>query len=144
MRDKFPPRAQREALLTLQSALGTAPRTLRCDDCGDPRIEGKHGHVYAVCGPLGATPPRPSYQMFVMDWAARGWKLGKDALPGVVCNDGEDEGAVFLDRLPTPAEASAIRKWLGLPKRVEYSEAELDRRRQVLARAREAIQLAAA
>ncbi len=44
----------------------------------------------------------------------------------------------------TPSEARAIRKWLGLPKRVEYSEAELDRRRQAMTRAREAIQPLAA
>ena len=82
--------------------------------------------------------------MFVLDWTARGWNLAKEALPGVVCSDGDDEGAIFLDRLPKPVEAAAIRKWLGLPKRVEYGEAELDRRRQVLARARDAIQRAAA
>jgi hypothetical protein len=45
-----------------------------------------------------------------VDWTARGWKAAKDVLPGVVCNDGDDEGAIFLDRLPTAAEATAIRK----------------------------------
>jgi hypothetical protein len=76
--------------------------------------------------------------MFVMGWTARGWKAAKDALPGAgVILDGEDEGAIFFDRMPTPVEAIAIRKWLGLPKRVEYSEAELDRRRQSMSRARE-------
>ena len=144
MPDKYPPSAQREALLTLQSALGTAPRALHRDECGDPRIEGRHGHVNAVCGLVGAKSPRPGFQMFVTDWTARGWKLAKDVLPGVICNDGDDEGAIFLDRLPTPAEAVLIRKWLGLPKRVEYSEAELDRRRQSLSRAREALQPLAA
>jgi hypothetical protein len=142
--DKFPPERQREALLSLQSAIGTAPRALRRDGCGDPRIEGKHGHVYAVCGLAGAKPPKAGFQMFVLDWTARGWKAAKDVLPGVVCNDGDDEGAMFLDRLPTPTEAGAIRKWLGLPKRVEYSEPELERRRKAMARAREVIQPLAA
>jgi hypothetical protein len=76
------------------------------------------------------TPGRPGFQMFVMGWTTRGWSAAKQALPGKVCNDGDDEGALFLDRLPTLAEAVAIRKWLGLPKRVEYGEAELARRRQ--------------
>jgi hypothetical protein len=137
--DKYPASAQREALLALQTALGSAPRSLRRDECGDPRIEGSHGHVYAVCGLVGAKPPKPGYQMFVMGWTARGWKAAKDALPGVVCNDGDDEGAILLDRPPTSAEAVAIRKWLGLPKRVEYGADELERRRQAMSRAREAL-----
>ena len=144
MSDKYPPAKQREALLALQSALGTAPRAIRRDECGDPRIEGKHGHAYAVCGLIGAKPPKAGFQFFILDWTARGWKLAKDVLPGIVCHDGDDEGAVFLDRLPSPTEAIAIRKWLGLPKRVEYSDAELDRRRQAITRAREAIQPLAA
>lgn len=75
--------------------------------------------------------------MIVMGWTARGWKAAKDALPGAsVILDGEDEGAIFVDCLPTPTEAVLIRKWLGLPKRVEYSAEELDRRRQAIAHAR--------
>jgi hypothetical protein len=135
MPDKFSPSGQRAAPLTLQSALGSARRALRRDECGDPRIEGSHGHIYAVCGLVGAKPPKPGYQMFVMGWTARGWNAAKAELPGVVCNDGDDEGAIFLDRLPTPAEAVAIRKRLGIRKLyAELGEDELARRRQAFTR----------
>ncbi len=131
MSDKFPPERQRAALISFAKALGSRDSALRRDECGDWRIEGSHGHVYAIGGLVGAKPPRRGYQMFVMDWTARGWKAARDALPGVVCNDGDDEGAIFLDRLPTATEALAIRKWLGIAKRRVLTDAELDRLRQV-------------
>ena len=45
-------------------------------------------------------------------------------------NDGEDEGAHFLDRLPTPGEAKAIRHYVGGAKKRVLSEAELARLRR--------------
>jgi hypothetical protein len=111
-------------------ALGSRNSALRRDECGDWQILGTHGHVYAVCGLVGAKPPKAGFQAFVMGWTARGWKAAKDALPGVVCNDGDDEGALFLDRLPTAAEATAIRKWCGIAKKREVSDAERERLRQ--------------
>jgi len=33
-------------------ALGCSDTALRRDECGDPVIAGKHGHIYAVCGAI--------------------------------------------------------------------------------------------
>ena len=48
-----------------------------------------------------------------------------------VIADGDAEGGLFLDRFPTKAEAASIRRYCGIPKRREVSEAELDRLRSV-------------
>ena len=50
MSDKFPPTAQRAALLKFADALGSRPIALGRDDCGDPVIVGRSGHIYAVPG----------------------------------------------------------------------------------------------
>jgi hypothetical protein len=114
--DKFPPERQKAALIPFAKALGSRDSALRRDECGDWRIAGTHGHVYAV--PNG-------FQFFVMGWTARGWKAAKDVLPGIVCNDGDDEGGFILNRLPTETEAVSIRKWAGVAKKREVSEQTL-------------------
>ena len=130
MSDIYPPVRQREALLKLVKALGTRDSALRRDECSDWRLEGKKGHVYAIPGLVGAKPLKAGFHVFVMGWSTAGWNRAKDALDfATLTNDGEDEGAVFLDRLPTLAEADAIRHWTGLPKRRVLGEAELARLR---------------
>ena len=100
--DKFPPERQRAALIPFAKALGSRDSALRRDECGDLRIAGTHGHVYAV--PNG-------FQFFVMGWTARGWKAAKDVLPGVVCNDGDDEGGFILCRpRPKPSRSEVGRR----------------------------------
>ena len=42
-----------------------------------------------------------------------------------VTQDGDEEGALVLDQLPTKAEAAEIRAILGIPKRIELSEGQL-------------------
>jgi hypothetical protein len=44
---------------------------------------------------------------------------------GKVTQDGDCEGAIVLDRLPSKAEAAVIRDIIGVPKRVELSEGQL-------------------
>ena len=46
-----------------------------------------------------------------------------------VTQDGDEEGMLFLDRLPTAAEAEIIRSYLGVYKAPELSEEEIARRR---------------
>jgi hypothetical protein len=96
---------------------------LRRDECGDWAIFGNNGHVYAV--PEG-------YQLMIgcdlePRWSsARGWESAKRRLSfAAVTPDGDDEGALILDRIPTKAEAAEIRAVLGIPKRVELSEGRL-------------------
>jgi hypothetical protein len=112
--DIFTPVKQRAALKKLATAITSSSTALRIDECGDPRINGAHGHVYAT--PEG-------FQLFVMTETARAWTAAKKALGfAKVCNDGDEEGAFILDRLPSPSEAITIRRYLEIPKRREVSE----------------------
>lgn len=47
--------------------------------------------------------------------------------------DGDEDGCLFLDRVPTKAEAVVIRDRLGIPKKVAMSAEGLARRRAQLA-----------
>lgn len=106
MVDRYPAAMQREALLKFAEALGCRDAALRRDECSDWRIGGQHGHIYAVPGSLERRGV-PGYQIFVMGWTARGWNAARAVISAfaAVTNDGDEEGAVFLDRLPTTAEA---------------------------------------
>lgn len=134
--DIFPPAKQRPTLLALRDALGCRDNALRRDECGDRRINGKHGHIYAVPGTL----EQPTAQGFLIYYSgpehigsARGWGFAKRAFQDFGCTvtqDGDDNGAVFLDRLPTPGEAAIIRDKLHIAKKRESGEEELARLRR--------------
>jgi hypothetical protein len=47
--DIYPPAKQRQALLRLAEALGSAWTALRREECGSWRIKGERGWIYAVC-----------------------------------------------------------------------------------------------
>jgi hypothetical protein len=122
--DRFLPVRQRPALLAFADALDSRASATRRDECGDWAIWGSNGHVYAV--------PEGSQLMIGCDFgnvkwsSARGWESAKKRLSlGKVTQDGDMEGSVILDRLPTKAEALHIRDILGIPKRVKLSEGQL-------------------
>jgi hypothetical protein len=130
MPDIYPPNQQRAALLTFMAALGCSGTALRRDECGDPRIVGKHGHIYAVCGTL-EEPKKPGFMFYVSCETKQAWTYSKKALSfAKVTNDGDDEGALFLDRLPTKSEAGAIRSYCRIRKRAELSEESLAQLRE--------------
>jgi hypothetical protein len=57
---------------------------------------------------------------------AQGWNKAKRALAFArVSQDGDDEGILILDRLPTKTEAEAIRHHLGVAKRKEIGPEQL-------------------
>jgi hypothetical protein len=127
----YPPAKQRAALLKLVSALGCREAALRRDECGDWRIEGSNGHAYAVPGTLDQ-PNRPGFMLYVMTGSPKAWTFAKRALAfAEAINDGDEEGAFVMHRLPTANEAGLIRRYCGIPKRREVSEAELDQLRSV-------------
>jgi hypothetical protein len=70
--DIYPAAAQWQALLALMPALGCSDTALRRDECGDPRIAGKHGHIYAVPGTVDG-PRRPGFMIHVNCGAGMGW-----------------------------------------------------------------------
>ena len=107
--DTFPPAVQRPAMLSLASALSSASTALRRDECGDWRIRGTAGHAYAIPG---------GFLLIAETGTARAWSAVKRRLAFArVQRDGDDEGALMLDRLPTTAEAREIRRALGIRKR---------------------------
>jgi hypothetical protein len=132
--DLYPPTVQREALLKLVEALGCWDRALRRDECGDWRINGKLGHIYAVPGTLDDAK-REGFQIycrcaeeFEEPTSSQGWTWAKKVLSFCeVVNDGDDEGMLFLARLPNPEEAAAIRDKIGITKKREISDAERER-----------------
>jgi hypothetical protein len=93
---------------------------------GDYQITGKHGHVLVN---------HPGYLLYVTGTVQR-WKKAKRILPGTVTQDGDDEGILRLDRLPTSAEAEAIRDVIGIRRRRHLSP-------EALAQARSALEVAA-
>jgi hypothetical protein len=135
MSDRFPPSKQRLALLAFAEACGTRADKLRRDDCGDWAIWGNNGHIYAV--------PEGFQLMIGCDFdngrwsSSRGWESAKKRLAfGTVTQDGDCEGSIILDRLPTQAEAKEIRAIMGIPKSIELSDEVLAARRAQFSTAR--------
>jgi hypothetical protein len=123
MSDIFPASAQRKALLALMPSLGCSEMTLGRDECGDPRIVGKHGHVYVV--------PGAGFMIYVSRETGTGWTYAKRSMSfAKLTNDGDDEGAFLLGRMPSKSEAETIRRYCGIRKRMELSADSLSQLRE--------------
>lgn len=124
--------AERERLLELVEALGCRDACLKRDDCGDWRVVGKLGHVYAVpkAGFLIYFRGAPEFEEAT---SSQAWTWCKKALEPFceVRNDGDGEGMLFLDHLPSADEAEIVRLKLGIAKKREMSAAELERLRSM-------------
>jgi hypothetical protein len=122
--------AQRPALLALAEAIKSRDAALRRDECGDWRINGRQGHIYAVPGSLDR-PNTPGFLFYIASCSARAWTNSKRSLAFAdLSQNGDDEGCLFLDRLPSAAEAKVVRSRLGIAKARSMSEEELARRRK--------------
>jgi hypothetical protein len=149
MTDKYPPAVQRPALLKLVEALGCRDAALRRDECGDWRINGKHGYIYAVPGiPWGGMEKVEGFQIYFRGAAefeeptsSQAWTWARKTLEPFcrVTQDGDMEGMLFLARLPTPEEAEIIRDKLRIAKRAEFSEEVLAQKREGMQKARESL-----
>jgi hypothetical protein len=130
MADVYPPVRQRPALLAFAEAVGSASTALRRDENGDWRIKGKLGFIYAVPGTLDE-PGREGFQLYCERETKQAWTWAKKLLSFcAVAQDGDTEGVLFLDRLPTTAEAETIRDVLGAAKRPIYDEEVMARKRE--------------
>ena len=108
---------ERAHLETLLTALGATGRALRRDSCGDWAIEGKRGHIYA---------DGSGFLLFVSPGFKRGWSNTKRKLDFCrVTQDGDDEGCLHLDHLPTPKEAELIRHALRIKRKRHYTPDQL-------------------
>jgi hypothetical protein len=121
MQDFVPQRDDRASLKVLLTALDASEIALRRDlvrgggRSGDWSIRGRLGHVY---------PDGDGYLVCVVadderDQSARRWSNVKERLAGIcrLTQDGDDEGCLYLHRLPAPHEAAVIREALGIRKR---------------------------
>jgi hypothetical protein len=109
----------RDHLAALIAALDASPRALRREECrgelGEWIIAGKSGHVIAD----GA-----AFLMYVTTQESpRRWVNVKRRLASFcrVTQDGDAEGCLHLDHLPTRSEANAIRNALGIRQRRHLS-----------------------
>ena len=100
-------RAQdRQELSDLLTVLHGAMNALRRDECGDPTIFGSRGHIRACDG---------TFLIYVVCRSAKHWTYAKRQLAFCrVIQDGDEEGVLQLDRLPSPGEAEVIRTYIGL------------------------------
>lgn len=109
-------RARLTALLRALDASDTALRREQCRSAepGDYAITGSHGHVY---------PDGDGFLLYVStDESPRRWTSIKRRLGFCrLKNDGDDEGAFYLDRLPTGAEADAVRDAVGIKRKRRLS-----------------------
>jgi hypothetical protein len=100
----------REHLQSFLTALDAWTRALRRDDCNDWAISGRYGTIYRdgdgyiLCITTGES--------------ARRWGFVKKRLAFCrITQDGDDEGCLHLNRLPTSAEADIIREAMGIRQR---------------------------
>ena len=122
-------RAQQKALL---AALNAWDRALRRDECGAWSIRGTRGTIHTWGD--GRT-----WALYATCRSAQHWTWTKKRLAFCkVTQDGDDEGVLRLQRLPTPHEAEAIRDIVGVRKRKEFDPVQLEHRRTLMARARSA------
>jgi hypothetical protein len=128
MADVYPPVRQRPTLLAFSKALGSASTALRPDESGGWRISGKLGHVYAVPGTLDR-PMRPGFLIYCERDTGQAWTWAKKRLG--FCAVMQDGNTLFLDHLPTEAEAEILRDVIGITKRPVYSDDVLAAKREL-------------
>lgn len=104
---------ERSHLKTLLIILDATARVLWRDSCGEWAIKGKRGHIYA---------DGSGFLIVVTGDSIRCWAHTKGKLAFCrVTQDGDDEGCLHLDHLPTPAEADLIRDTLRIKRKRHYA-----------------------
>ena len=130
MSDVYPSVRQRPVLMAFAEALSSASTALRRDDNGDWRIKGRLGFIYAV--PARSTSSgREGFQLYGEPKTSRRGRGRKSSFPSAPSpRTATPEGVLFLDRLPTPAEAETILDVIGVAKRPVYDEEVMARKRE--------------
>lgn len=98
----------------LSDALDTSHQRIRLDPCRDWNIKGTRGHIFTDA---------KLWYVFVAASSKRHWTAIKHKLQFMeLSQDGDDEGVLKLERMPTPAEAKTIRAVIGLRPRTKLTE----------------------
>lgn len=104
----------REYLLGLVDSLGISKKNLRKDELGYWNLYGRRGKI---------DTDGEFWYVRISCKSRTIWQNVKHAISFMVkWQDGDDEGALRLDRYPTEEEANKIRKILGFSRRVQPSE----------------------
>ena len=92
-------------LQRLSDALDTSYQRIKLDGCRDWNIRGSKGHIFTDA---------KLWYVFVATTSNRRWHNIKISLSFMeLSQDGDDEGVLKLERMPTAPEAKIIRKILG-------------------------------
>ena len=108
-------RRDRARLEAAGSAICAAKNSIRIDGCGDPAMSGRRGHIFAISEPIGGAALRA----IVFCRTMHGWSSAKRRLGAIgwrLAQDGDDEGVMTLDRLPSLCEGADVRAVLGIRK----------------------------
>jgi hypothetical protein len=128
-RDRNQERADRQQQERLLAALDAAPSQLRRDECGSWVIAGRRGAIHTW-------GDGKMWVAYVRCRSPQHWTFTKRRLAFMtVTQDGDEEGCLWLFRLPSPQEAVVIRDVTGLRKRVDYAPNALERKRASMAKA---------
>lgn len=115
-------KADRDLLLRLVGTLSISKVRLKRDPCGDWNIAGRRGHI---------STDGTAWYIYLPCKTKRRWDAAKRELAGLtVTQDGDDEGILRLDDMPSEALAETLRRLLGLRKSVRPS----DKQRATLSR----------
>lgn len=106
--------ADKELLTKLSEVLQSSVERISLDDCGDWNIFGRRGHIFT---------DSKLWYIFVAETTKRKWSAIKAKLKFMeLSQDGDDEGIMKLERMPSYEEAEAIREVIGLNKRPALTE----------------------
>lgn len=109
--DEAADKAQVHAILV---ALDAAHTQYGKDECGAWAVRGKKGYAAA-----SGDPGRAKWLLYCQPRTKGKWNNIRRALTSIgnCTQNGDDEGIFVFDRLPTPDEATYIRKVVGFRKR---------------------------
>lgn len=107
---------EKNFLLEVADSLDVSLRKLSQDECDDWAILAENGNIHT---------DGHAWYVYIFARSKRHWSGLKTKMSFMeLVNDGDDEGRFRLERMPSPKEAAAIRKVLGLKKRPALSVAQ--------------------
>ena len=84
--------------------------------------------------------PAPRAIRYIVAHSAQSWTWAKKALSfATLAQDGDEEGILKMDRPPTVSEAEAIRRYVGVSKKPDFTERTLEQLREGKFMAREPV-----
>jgi hypothetical protein len=95
------------ALQNLLTTLNGAKNALRRDACGDWMIAGLRGQIRTCDG---------RFTVYIACHSKQAWTFAKRKLEGFtfLAYDGDEEGVLYLTRIPLGAEIATLRNYIGL------------------------------